>query len=152
MKTASREDESLDRLSIKQISDRRFAILATAVLFLLALMWFWYTVAADYSYKAVAGNYELHLNGEDMKLALNEDGTFQQTLDDHGIHKNSAGTWHLIGEGGVVFSSSFLDTPGQETMQSGQVYGDIEKALGLFITIHINHTTNEPVYQKRFLN
>jgi hypothetical protein len=152
MKTASTADESLDRLSIKQIGDRRLAILATATLLLLASMWFWYVIASDYSYKALSGNYDLNLNGEDLRLALHEDGTFQQTLDDHGIRKSSTGTWRRIGEGGVVFSSVFFNTPGREAVKSGEVYGDFRKVLGLFITIHINHSADDPVYQKRILN
>jgi len=117
-----------------------------------ALLWVWYSVAADYSYKAVAGTYTLQWNGESSTLVLKQDGSFQQELHQEGNLKHSQGTWRRIGEGGVVFSREFLNTPNQEVGQTGEIYGEVQKKLGLFLSIRISQNSNGPVFHRRLLH
>lgn len=72
-----------------------------AVLFL-ALTWCWYAVAADYSYRAVAGTYIFRSNAESSTLFLGRDQRFQQNLSRDGKVEHAQGTWRRIGEGGCV--------------------------------------------------
>jgi hypothetical protein len=153
LKTASTADRSFVRLLTQEKQHNNKSALAIAsILLVLGLLVGWYVIAADYSYHAIAGTYTLKMKDASSTLVLREDQTFQQTLYEHGINKSSQGTWRRLGEGGVVFSSSFLSTLGQEAVASGEVYGEAKKALGIFITIHIQNNANEPVYHKHFLS
>jgi hypothetical protein len=153
LRTTSATDKTFVRPLAHEKQRRKKSLTVIAfVPLLLGLLVGWYVVAADYSYRAVAGTYKLETNNASSTLVLREDQTFEETLDEHGLQKISQGTWRRIGEGGIVFSNTFLSTPGREAQTDGEVFGEVEKAFGLFISIHIHHSPNEPVYRRHFLS
>ena len=121
----------------------------TLTFFFLVLGWVWYSIAADYGYSAVSGTYSLQAKGEASTLILKQDGTFKQELKREGTMQHAQGSWRRFGEGGIVFSKEFLNIPGQETRPDGQVYGNVKKDFGLFLSIALNPESNGPVFRKR---
>jgi hypothetical protein len=153
LRTTPATDKTFVRLLAQEKQHKKKSVITVAsVLLFLGLLVGWYVIASDYSYQAVVGIYTLKTKDANSTLILREDRTFEQTLDEHGIHKSSQGTWSRIGDGGVVFSNEFLTLPRQEPVASGEVYGAVEKAFGLFTSIHIRHNANVPVYKKLFLS
>lgn len=119
------------------------------VFFLALLGWVWYSITADYGYRAVSGTYSFQLQGETSTLVLKEDRSFQQELAYGGKVERASGKWRRIGEGGVVFSKEFLKIPGQEVRADGQVDGEFKKNLGLFLSIVFNPDPGGPVFRKK---
>lgn len=121
-----------------------------AVVVLLAILsWGWYSVAANYSYGAVAGRYTFRLNGYESILVLNDDQTFQQELKGNGSVAHAQGSWRRVGEGGVVFSKEFLKVSGQDTRPDGQIDGEIKKHFGLFLSIVFRPDPGGPVFHRK---
>jgi hypothetical protein len=121
------------------------------VLLAILLFWIWYSVAADYSYKAVSGTYDLRGSGETSTLVLKPDRSFQQDLVRAGKSEHAEGSWHRSGEGGIDFSKEFLKVTGQEMEPDGGFAGHIEKSLGLFVSIELNANPapGGPTFHKR---
>lgn len=124
---------------------------ATA-LCLMALLWFWYMAAANYSYQWLAGTYDYRGASVTSTLALHQDGAFEQ----HGTfgieRKSSSGTWRRVGEGGVVFSKEFLSIPGESVRKDGQVDGIVTKRfLGFFPQIDLSIDGGGPVFKRKIL-
>jgi hypothetical protein len=115
----------------------------------IVVFWVWYSVAADFSYRAVSGKYTLKVDGETSVLVLNQDQTFQQVLSSHGKTERAEGSWRRVGEGGVVFSKEFLGVSGQERRPDGQTDGEVRKRFGLFASIHLNRDPGGPVFYKQ---
>jgi hypothetical protein len=63
----------------------------------------------------LAGTYTFHNANISTILVLKPDLTFTQQLSADGQTKHAQGTWHRVGEGGVVFSGDFLRLPGQRS-------------------------------------
>ena len=117
---------------------------------ILALLWGWYMVAADYSYNAVAGTYMFHSDGESSKLVLRRDRSFVQDLTRNGAVEHAQGRWRRVGEGGVVFSKEFLKLKGQQVRDDGQADGEIEKRFaGFFPSIRFEPQFNGPKFDRR---
>ena len=120
------------------------------VVLILAFLWCWYMVAADYSYRAVSGTYIFHGDGESSTLVLRQDQSFQQDLNRDGRIEHVRGTWRRIGEGGVVFSREFLKVKGQEVRSDGQADGEIEKRFAGFIpSIRFEPQFSGPTFNRR---
>jgi len=120
------------------------------VFLILAFLWCWYMVAADYSYSAVSGTYMFHDDGESSTLVLRRDQSFQQDLNRDGKIVHVRGTWRRIGEGGVVFSKEFLKVNGQEVRSDGQADAEIEKRfLGFFPSMRFAPQFNGPRFTRR---
>jgi hypothetical protein len=110
----------------------------------------WYCIAANYDYGALAGTYILKLNGETYVLCLRADKTFTDKLIGSGNTKQSEGTWRRIGEGGVVFSSEFLNISGERLRADGQVDGEFSKILGLLPTLNVSKDKNGSSFHKKW--
>lgn len=50
------------------------------IVLVFAVFWCWYTVAADYSVRAVSGTYMFYGDGESCTLVVSKDQSFQQDL------------------------------------------------------------------------
>ena len=123
---------------------------ACGAILILAFLWCWYALAADYSYRAVAGKYMYHGDGESSTLVLMRDRSFQQDLNRDGKHVHVQGTWRRIGEGGVVFSKEFLKVKGQEVRSDGEADGQIEKRFAGFLpSIRFEPQFSGPKFNRR---
>jgi hypothetical protein len=121
------------------------------IIILIAVLWTWYMVAADYGYGAVSGTYVLRHDGEQSTLILKKDRSFQQVLNRQGKTERVQGRWRRVGEGGVVFSKEFLKLTGQEVRADGQADGKVRKqCLGLFLSINFEPDPGGPMFHKRF--
>jgi len=94
---------------------RSAAILVAIALLSFGLFWIWFSIASDYDPPRLAGTYTFHNANVSTVLKLKADETFTQALTTNGQTKSAQGTWHRIGEGGVVFSGDFLRLPGQRS-------------------------------------
>ncbi|MGD0649126.1 MAG: hypothetical protein ABR971_14155 [Acidobacteriaceae bacterium] len=103
----------------------------------------WFNIASDYDPPRLAGTYTFHNANVSTVLKLKADETFSQTLTINGQTKSAQGTWHRIGEGGVVFSGEFLrlpgersaaDSPGSEEASNPhpEFYGEFHKILTVY--------------------
>lgn len=120
------------------------------VVIVLAILWCWYMIAADYGYRAVSGTYTFQNDGESSTLVLRQDQSFQQDLSHDGKVEHSQGTWRRVGEGGVVFSKEFLKVRGQVVRTDGQADGKIEKRFaGFFPSIRFEPQFNGPKFNRR---
>lgn len=120
------------------------------IVLVLALLWCWYMVAADYSYESLSGTYMFHGDGESSTLVLWKDQSFDQDLTRNGKTVHVRGTWRRVGEGGVVLSKDFLKVKGQETRSDGQADGEIEKRFGgLFPSIRFEPQFSGPKFNRR---
>jgi hypothetical protein len=118
---------------------------------LILLFWAWYMTAADYSYKAVSGEYTFRKDGEISKLTLRPDRSFRQELNRSGTIEHAEGSWRRIGEGGIVFSREFLRIAGQTVRPDGQVDGRIVKRyLELVPSIAFEPEPGGAVFYKRW--
>lgn len=104
----------------------------------IALFFLWYSVAADYGYKAVSGTYTFASNEERSTLVLKSDRSFQQELSKHGKVERATGTWRRIGESGVAFSKEFLILSGQEPGADGTAYGEFHKNFGFLVSLTLS--------------
>ena len=120
------------------------------VFLIIAFLLCWYTVAADYGYRAVSGTYLFQCDEETSTLILRQDRSFQQDLNRDGKIQHVQGTWRRIGEGGVVFSKEFLKVKGQEVRSDGQADGEVEKRFaGFFPSIRFEPQFKGPKFNKR---
>jgi hypothetical protein len=114
------------------------------------VFWVWYTVAADYGYRAVSGTYVLRRDGETSTLVLRQDRSFQQELTQDGKRTRAQGTWRRFGEGNIAFSKEFLKASVQETGSDEEVYGRVEKKfLGLIPSIVFDPDSGGPTFHKK---
>ena len=129
-----------------------FTRVGIGILFAFILFWVWYSIAADYDYRAVSGTYILQRSGETSTLVLRPDRSFEQEVNRAGKLERAHGSWRRIGEGGLVFSKEFLKVEGQEVRPNGEADGYVEKRyLGLFLSVHLNPDADGPrFYQKLF--
>jgi hypothetical protein len=115
-----------------------------------ALFTIWYSIASDYGYRAVSGTYAFKGNAEKSILVLREDRSFQQELVRSGKVQHAEGTWRLLGQSGIEFSSEFQDLSDQKLGPAGEHYGSIKKQFGLFVSIALNSQGDGPVFRKQF--
>lgn len=109
-------------------------------------------VAANYSYRAVAGTYLFHSDEESSTLILRRDQRFMQDLTRNGNVEQAQGTWRRVGESGVVLSKEFLKVKGQEVRSDGQADGQIEKRFaGFFPSIRFEPQFNGPRFNRRII-
>jgi len=121
--------------------------LAGGLVILTLLFCAWYSIAADYGYKAVSGKYRFQGEDEISTLILTPDHSFRQELNRSGTTEHARGSWQRIGEGGVVFSKEFLRVKGQTARQDGQVDGEIVKRyLELVPSIAFETEPGGPVF------
>ena len=85
----------------------------------IGLFWTWYSVAADYGYRAVAGTYTFERGTERSILILHRDQSFEQELSRAGSIRRTRGRWRRVGEGGVAFSKDLLTVAGQSVAPDG---------------------------------
>jgi hypothetical protein len=108
----------------------------------------WYVEAGDFSERAVSGRYGLQTVDRTSRLVLMRDHTFQQEIDFQGKTARSAGTWRIVGEGGIAFSKDFIVVPGQERSHDGTVYGQIKNVLGI-VSIRFDQDSDGLEFRKR---
>jgi len=122
------------------------------VILLVVFLWAWYSIAADYGYKAVSGVYVLRVNGETSILVLKPDQTFQQELLRSGKTQHAEGSWRLFGEGHVAFSREFINIPGEELSLDGAAYAQVKKSFGIFLSIALDPNPGGPTYHKKLFD
>jgi hypothetical protein len=115
-----------------------------------ALFCFWYSIAANYDYSALAGNYTFHGDGESSTLLLGSDGTFRQELHRKNSTESASGTWHRVGESGASFSQEFLRISGAK-MYREEFPDHLDKVLGLYPTLTLNAYPPGPTLHKQLL-
>ena len=141
--------------------ERKARIASLSLFALLFLSPIWYFFAANYDYRWLAGTYVFRGQGVTSTLLLRKDTTFHQTVTQHGQIQQVEGHWRRIGEGGVNFSEEFLRVPGAQTFEEHQpgqgdgsaadheFYGEFEKFLGIYPSLHLDGQPNGPVFHKR---
>lgn len=130
-----------------------FVRVGCGVVLILAFLWCWYMIAADYSYRAVSGTYLFHTDGESSTLTLRRDQSFVQDLTRNGNVEHAQGTWRRVGEGGVVLSKEFLKVTGQNVRSDGQADGQIEKRFaGFFPSIRFEPQFSGPKFNRRLFH
>lgn len=112
----------------------------------------WYFVAANYDYGALSGQYVFRGDGEVCVLSLRSDGTFTQEVSRSGEVQRSQGHWHRIGEAGVSFTDEFMRLPGGELDESGKIYGEFDKTLGIFPKLVLSPSPDGPTLRRRVLH
>lgn len=115
---------------------------------LIALMFGWYIIAANYGYSALAGKYVYDMNGHKCTLILKADRSFTEELNHDGSSQKVIGTWYRYGEAHVSFSSTFITLPGQELNAEGEVHGQFEKRLGLFPRLTLAPLPGGPTFKR----
>ncbi|MDQ2923956.1 MAG: hypothetical protein M3R43_00080 [Acidobacteriota bacterium] len=130
---------------------------------ILALFVAWYSIAANYDYRALADTYLFRGNDETSTLFLKSDGTFQQQFSHDGRVEHATGTWHRSGMAGASFSIGFLRVPGVRTYlenfpdhldgnadDDNAYYGRFEKVLGVYPLLRMNANPPGPTFHKTF--
>ena len=126
--------------------------LGCGAVLILVFLWCWYMVAANSSYRAVAGTYLCNSDEESSTLILRRDQRFMQDLTRNGNVEQAQGTWRRVGESGVVLSKEFLKVKGQEVRSDGQADGQIEKRFaGFFPSIRFEPQFNGPRFNRRII-
>jgi len=115
-----------------------FLRVSCGIFLAIALFFFWYSVAADYGYRALSGTYTFSSNEERSTLILKSDHSFQQELSVHGKLESATGTWRRIGESGVAFSKEFLIVSGQEPGADRTAYGEFHKNYGFLVSLTLS--------------
>ena len=128
-----------------------FARVVLVVFVSIILFAIWYSVAANYSYGALAGIYVFQGNEETCTLYLRPDHTFAQELRRLGEIKKSQGRWDRYGEAHVAFSNEFLKLSGEEMNADGQAHGQFDKTFGIFLTLVLAPLPNGPQFHKKLL-
>jgi len=125
-----------------------------------AAFWIWYGIAANYDYDALARTYTYNKSNIAAVLVLKADQTFVEELTTNDQSKVAKGTWRRIGEGGVVFSGSFLRLPGQRSYADSpgseeaswehpEFSGHFEKIWTVYPKLSLDGGSNEVVLHKR---
>jgi hypothetical protein len=138
----------------------RSARAAGITLLVIVLFCVWFNIASDYDPPRLAGTYIFQKANVSSTLRLKADETFTQTLTADGQTKHAQGTWHRIGEGGIVFSGAFLRLPGQRSFadspgsdealwQQPEFYGHFEKILTVYPKLSLDGGDNEVVLHRR---
>ena len=126
------------------------AKVAICILGAFAVFWFGYIWIADYGDGVASGTYEALVDGQKFTLLRSPDHTFRQTRVSGGVSVQAKGTWRRVGEGGLVFSETFLAMPHQDTMSDGTTYGALYKTLGIWPPyISLASSTRSPIFKKR---
>jgi hypothetical protein len=128
---------------------KAFAKVGCGILFSLALLALWYSVAANYDYKALAGTYVFHANGESCTLYLRPDQTFVQELTNSGEMRRSQGRWNRYGQAHVSFSAEFLKISGEEPNAAGETHGQFDKVLGIFPKLVLAPLPDGPMFRRK---
>jgi hypothetical protein len=116
----------------------------------IAAFWAWYSMAANYDYRALAGTYVFQGTGETCTLYLHADRTFEEEINRSGKTQKSAGHWDRYGEAHVSFSSEFLKLTNEELNASGQAHGQFDKTLGIFPTLVLAPLPDGPRFHKKW--
>jgi hypothetical protein len=142
-------------MSLKRIARASAVVLLIPVLFV-----FWWSIASNKDYSALAGTYRLHTQGVSCTLILKADGSFQQELVTNGATLHSTGSWRRVAMSGVDFSSGFLRLPGAKTSleefpdsspadpDANTFDGHFEKVLGIYTKLNINANPPGPTFYK----
>jgi hypothetical protein len=110
----------------------------------------WYSVAANYDYRALAGTYVFDQGGERCTLQLRPDQTFSEELNRGGVAQEAQGRWRRYGEAHVSFSSEFLKVSGQELNAAGESHGQFDKRFGLMRSLTLAPLPDGPTFQKKW--
>ena len=110
----------------------------------------WYSVAANYDYRALAGTYVFNQGGEKCTLRLRPDQTFSEELNRRGVEQEAQGRWRRYGEAHVSFSSEFLKVSGQELNAAGESHGQFDKRFGLMRTLTLAPLPDGPTFRKKW--
>jgi hypothetical protein len=121
---------------------------AGVIFFVLALLWCWYSVAANYDYDSLAGTYVLDGGDKSCILDLRADRTFVQEIIQNGTQQEVQGRWHRSGEAGVAFSNEFVRLSGQELNAAGEAHGEFRKLLGIFPTLTLAPLPEGPKFRR----
>jgi hypothetical protein len=141
----------------------RSARAAGTTLILMVLFCIWFNIASDYDPPRLAGTYTFQNSNVSSVLRLKADETFTQTLTADGQTKQAQGSWHRIGEGGVVFSGDFLRLPGQRSYADSpasdeaswphpQFSGHFEKILTVYPKLSLDGGDKEVVLHRRLFH
>jgi len=122
-----------------------------AILALIVFLGFWYAVAANYDYGALAGNYVLNRDSERCILHLRSDRTFTEELVRSGSVQKAQGTWYRYGESHVSFSPEFLTISGQEVNADSEAHGEFGKTLGFLPYLTLAPLPDGPKFRKKLL-
>jgi hypothetical protein len=131
---------------------KNFVLVGGAIVLPVVAFTVWYVIAADYDYSALSGTYVFREKGETCVLYLRLDQTFSQEINRSGQIQKSQGHWRRIGEGGVSFTNEFMRLPGEEFGESGEVYGEFDKTLGIFPKLALSSSPNGPMLRRRLLH
>jgi hypothetical protein len=141
--------------------ERKARIASLSFFGVLFAFWIWWYFASNYNYGALAGTYVFRGEGVTSTLLLRKDATFHQTLQQKGLIHQADGRWERIGEGGVNFSPEFLRVPGAQTfieqqpghgdgtVADNEFYGEFEKFLGIYPSLHLDPKPDGPVFHKQ---
>ena len=110
----------------------------------------WYSVAANYDYRALAGTYVFNQGGERCTLRLRPDQTFSEELNRGGAAQEAQGRWRRYGEAHVSFSSEFLKVSGQELNGAGESHGQFDKRFGLMRSLTLAPLPDGPTFQRKW--
>ena len=103
----------------------------------IAIFCCWVAIASDYGDSVAAGTYRFSQGGVISELVLKPDHTFVQKVNSVGSVAYAVGTWRRVGEGGISFSNTLLPIPGEEVEPDGTSFADMDKVLGLFVTLQM---------------
>ena len=130
----------------------RGAGFAIWLLFVFVVLWFGYSWIADYGDRVASGTYAAVVDGQTSTLLLRPDHTFHQVRIANGMSAQADGTWRRFGEGGLVFSKSFLAMPHEQISADGSAYGALYKTLGVWPPfISFTSSTKSPIFKRRLL-
>ena len=130
----------------------RSARVAVWLLGIFIVFWFGYSWVADYGDGVASGTYAAVVERQTSTLLLRPDHTFHQTRVSDGMLAQADGTWRRIGEGGLVFSKSFLVMPHQEISADGSAYAQLYKTLGVWPPyISLASSTKSPIFKRKAL-
>ncbi len=125
-------------------------IIATIAVFCAAVGW--YSLAADYDYRTLAGTYVFQRDGRSYTLKLYADRTFEEDFEIHGTVQVARGRWRRFGESGMALSGSFLKVPEQESGPAGENYGSFYKLFGVFPVLQLDSTSGGLRFHRKLIS
>lgn len=128
-----------------------FTKVICSMLLFVALFAIWYFIASSNDYRALAGTYIFHGNGESCTLHLHPDQTFEEELRGSSETQIARGRWHRYGQAHVSFSHEFLKLSGEEFNAAGEAHGEFDKVLGIFPILVLAPLPDGPTFRKKWL-
>jgi hypothetical protein len=128
---------------------KTFVRAGCGLLFVIVLFGLWYSIAANYDYRALSGTYTFKRNGEKCILYLRPNQTFSEELNRGGVVQEAQGRWRRYGEAHVSFSSEFLTVSGQQLDAAGEAHGQFDKTLGLLPYLTLAPLPDGPIFRRK---